>query len=189
MVGEVALAVILLTGSGLMLRSMSALQQVELGFRPDGLLTMQVALPQADYPTPVDVGRFYESALERIRALPGVQSATTMSGLPPLKTLNANDTRFEGVEQTQDGPAHNVDYWTAVDAEFMETMGVRLVEGRAFEPQDALAETPVMIVNERLARTFYPGQSPVGRRIGPGGYQWCMNVRRRPSCSARLSEH
>ncbi|NNF28479.1 MAG: ABC transporter permease, partial [Gemmatimonadetes bacterium] len=168
-IAEVALAVILVTGSGLMLRSMSALQQVDVGFQPEGLLTMQVSLPQADYPTAVEVGAFFESALERIRALPGVESATVTSGLPPLMTLNANDTEFEGVQRVEDGPAHNVDYWTSVDSDYLETMGARLLEGRAFTPSDALAETPVMMVNERLARTFYPGSSPVGRRIRPPG--------------------
>ncbi|MDH3224658.1 MAG: ABC transporter permease, partial [Gemmatimonadota bacterium] len=168
-VAEVALAVILVTGSGLMLRSMAALQSVDVGFRTDGLLTMQVSLPQADYPSPVEVGGFFDAALERIRSLPGVDGATSTSGLPPLMTLNANDTEFDGVERTNEGPAHNVDYWTAVNSDYLETLGARLVEGRTFAPSDALAETPVMLVNERLARTFYPGSSPVGRRIRPPG--------------------
>ena len=129
---------------------------------------MEVSLPAADYPTPVDVGAFFTTALERIRALPGVVSATAMSGLPPLRTLNANDTEFEDVERTEEEPPHNVDYWTAIDADYAETMGIRILDGRGFEPADALAETPVMLVNERLARRFYPDQTPVGRRIRPG---------------------
>ena len=163
-----ALAVILLTVSGLLRRSMAALQDVELGFQEENLLTMEVSLPAADYPTPVDVGAFFTTALDRIRALPGVVTATAMSGLPPLRTLNANDTEFEGVERTDEGPPHNVDYWTSIDADYAETMGIRILEGRGFELADALAETPVMLVNERLARTFYPGQPPLGRRIRPG---------------------
>ncbi|MGD8729066.1 MAG: ABC transporter permease [Gemmatimonadota bacterium] len=172
-VGEVALAVMLLTGAGLLLRSMGELRQVDVGFDIDDLLTMEVSLPAADYPETSDVGSFFTSALERIRALPGVTSATTMSGLPPLRSLNANDTQFEGLEQSTDGPPQNVDYWTAIDSDFAETMGVEIVEGRGFEPSDALAETPVMLVNQRLARTFYPGDSPLGRRIRPpGGGAW-----------------
>ena len=168
-VAEVALAVILLTGSGLMLRSMAALQNVDLGFQAENLLTMEVSLPAAEYPTPVDVGAFFTTALDRIRGLPGVVSATAMSGLPPLRTLEASDVEFEGVERTADGPPHNVDYWTGIDADYAETMGIEVLEGRGFEPADALAETPVMVVNERLARTYYPGQSAVGRRIRLGG--------------------
>ena len=70
-----------------------------------------------------------------------------MSGLPPIRTLNANDTQFEGVERTPEGPTHNVDYWTAIDADYSETMGIQILEGRGFEPADALAETPTMLVN------------------------------------------
>lgn len=168
-VTEVALAVILLTGSGLLLRSMSELRGVDLGFRPENLLTMEVSLPEADYPAPSDVGAFYTAALERIRALPGVESATAMSGLPPLRVLNANDTEFEGVERRPDGPQHNVDYYTGIDEDYAETMGIEILEGRGFVRSDGLAETPVMLVNERLARTFYPGQSAVGRRISTNG--------------------
>jgi putative ABC transport system permease protein len=168
-VAEVALAVVLLTGSGLMLRSMAALREVDLGFDVENLLMMQVSLPQADYAAPADVGAFFTTALESIRALPGVVTATAMSGLPPLRTLNANDTEFEGVERTEDGPPHNVDYWTAIDTDYAETMGIRILEGRGFELADAQAETPVLLVNERLAATFYPDETPVGRRIGAGG--------------------
>lgn len=168
-VTEVALAVVLLTSSGLLLRSMAELRRVDLGFDVDDLLTMEVSLPEADYPDPADVGAYYTAALDRIRALPGVASATAMSGLPPLRTLNANDTEFEGVERRPEGPPHNVDYWTAVDSDYAETMGIEIVEGRGFATSDALAETPVMLVNRRLARTFYPGQSPLGRRVRPPG--------------------
>jgi predicted permease len=89
-----------------------------------------------------------------------------MSGLPPLRSLNANDTQFEGLPQTPDSPPQNVDYWTAVESDFIETMGVRLIDGRGFDRADASPDARVMIVNERLARTFYPGESAVGRRIG-----------------------
>jgi putative ABC transport system permease protein len=166
-VAEVALAVVLLTGSGLMLRSLSALQRVDLGFRPDNLLTFEISLPSNAYPDPDDVVGFYRGLLDRVRALPGVVSATAMSGLPPLREVDANDTQFEGVERTPDGPAHNVDYWTGVETDFIQTLGLQVAEGRGFEPSDVGREDPVMMVNERLARTFYPGTTPVGRRIRP----------------------
>ncbi len=100
-VAEVALAVILLTGSGLMLRSLSALQRVDLGFRPDHLLTFEISLPNNAYPDPDDIVGFYGSLIERVRSLPGVIGATAMSGLPPLREVDANDTEFEGVERTR----------------------------------------------------------------------------------------
>jgi predicted permease len=168
-VGEVAVAVVLLVGSALLLRSMSELRRVDVGFDIEDLLTMEVSLPQSDYPEFADVGQFYSTALDRMRALPGVVSATAMSGLPPLRSLNANDTDFDGLVPTPDGPTHNVDYWTAVDSDYAETLGLEVLEGRGFEPADALAETPVMLVNERLARTFYPDGNAVGQRIRPPG--------------------
>lgn len=166
-VAEVALAVILLTGSGLMLRSLSALQRVDLGFRPDHLLTFEISLPNNTYPDPDDIVGFYGSLIERVRSLPGVIGATAMSGLPPLREVDANDTEFEGVERTDDGPAHNVDYWTSVETDFVQTLGLQVLEGRGFETADVGRDDPVMMVNERLARTFYPGSTPVGRRIRP----------------------
>ena len=175
-VAEVALAVILLTGSGLLLRSMAELRAVDLGFQAENLLTMEVSLPEADYPMPSDVGAFFSAALERVRALPGVASATAMSGRPPLRTLNANDTEFEGVERDPDGPPHNVDYWTSIDTDYAETMGIEILDGRGFARSDGLAETPVLLVNERLATTFYPGQSALGRRIGPPGSELWFTI-------------
>lgn len=168
-VAEMALAVILVTGSGLMVRSMSALQAVELGFDADNLLTMRYSLSNAAYPELHEVTSFQDRFLDRVRALPGVVSASAVSGLPPIRSLDANDTGFEGVERTENGPAHNVDYWSGVEEDYVETMGITVLEGRAFEPQDALAEAPVAMVNRRLAETFYPGQSPLGRRVRPGG--------------------
>jgi putative ABC transport system permease protein len=167
-VAEVALAVVLLVGSGLMLRSVSGLQRIDLGFDATNVLTMRLSLPAGDYPEASDVGAFYTELLARVRALPGVVAASATSGLPPVQTLDANDTEFDGVAMTPDGPPSNVDYYTPIEEGYLATLGVRVVEGRDFAPADALAETPVLLVNERLARTFYPGESPVGRRIRPG---------------------
>jgi len=166
-VAEVALAMVLLTGSGLMLRSLDALMEVDLGFRPEQLLTFQISLPNATFPESEGVASFYETLLDRVRALPGVTAATAMYGLPPQREVDANDTEFEGFVQTPDGPAPNVDYWTAVESGYLETLGVELVEGRGFQPADAGGDGLVMLVNERLAQTFYPGESPVGKRIRP----------------------
>lgn len=172
-VAEVAFAVILLVGSGLMLRSVSALQDVDLGFDAEDVLSFTVALPVGDYPEPQRVGEFFDELLGRVRALPGVESASATSGLPPTQQLVANDTEFEGVAPTPDGPAHNVDYYTGVEAGYFETMRMVVADGRSFESADALAESPVLVVNQRLADVFYPGESPVGRRIRPaGGNAW-----------------
>jgi predicted permease len=168
-VAEVAFAMVLLVGSGLMIRSVAALRDVDLGFDAESVLTLTIALPAGDYPEPERVGAFFADLLSRVRALPGVAAASATSGLPPTQPLVANDTEFEGFAPTPDGPAQNVDFYTGVDDGYFEAMRVAVVEGRSFEPADALAETPVLLVNERVAETFYPGQSPVGRRVRPGG--------------------
>ncbi len=171
-VAEVALAVILVVGSGLMLRSFQALMDVDPGFRSEEMLTWQMRLPAADYPDASSQVAFYRSLKSNLEAVPGVLGMTAMSGLPPRRNVNANDTEFEGVERTQDGPAHNVDYYQYVTSDYFDVMEIPIVEGRAFNSSDEISELPVAVVNERLVRTFYDGQSPIGRRIRPSGGPW-----------------
>jgi putative ABC transport system permease protein len=166
-VAEIALAVMLVIGAGLLIRSFEALNRVDPGFDPHGLLTFQLYVPEARYPDAAAAGAFYTSLLDRIEGLPGVQSAAAMSGLPPLRNVNANDTDFEGVERTPDRP-FNVDYYQFVQGDYFETMGISVVEGRAFELGDDANGPPVVLVNETLAKLYYPGQSAIGRRINPG---------------------
>jgi predicted permease len=167
-VAETALAVVLVIGAGLLIRSLDALRRVDVGFDPDGLLTFQLYLPPARYPSATAAGAFYASLLERIEALPGVQSAAAMSGLPPLRNVNANDTEFEGVEASPDRP-FNVDYYQTVQGDYFGTMGIPIVEGRGFTLADDASGTPVLLINQALAKRYYPDRSALGRRIQPGG--------------------
>ena len=166
-VTEIALAVVLVIGSGLMLRAFWKLQQVDVGFDPNRLLTFSLELPGTKYQRP-DRLRFKNSLEERLAALPGVISAASVSGLPPLRQINANDTDIEDYTSTPEGPAENVDYWNTVGLDYFKTMGIRLIEGRTFEPSDR-AETAnrVVVINQALARRFWK-ESPLGRRINPG---------------------
>ncbi len=165
--GEVAMAVILVIGSGLMIRSFRQILRVDPGFRAEGLLTWQMLLPPETYPdAPSQLG-FYESLLTDLEGIPGVETAAIMSGLPPRRDVNANDTEFEGLERTEEGPAHNVDYYQTVSPSYFETMEIPILEGRAFTSQDAVSDHPVALVNQRLARVFYPDMNPIGRRIRP----------------------
>ncbi|MGH7482086.1 MAG: ABC transporter permease [Longimicrobiales bacterium] len=177
-VSEIALAVVLVVGSGLMLRSFSALQEVDPGFDADNLLTFQLYVPPATYPEPQDVVAFYDRVLARIGAQPGVVATAAMSGLPPRRDVNANDTEFEGYEPGPDDPPENVDYWQFVTTDYLETMNIRVVSGRGFEMTDVGAGAPVVLINERLARTFYPDQNPLGRRLRPpfGDFPWLTIV-------------
>jgi len=172
---ETALAVVLVIGAGLLIRSLGALQRVDVGFDPAGLLTFQLYLPDARYPSAMAADAFYASLLSRIEALPGVQSAAAMSGLPPLRNVNANDTEFEGVEQSPERP-FNVDYYQTIQGDYVETMGIPLVEGRAFGLGDDAGGTPVALVNETLAKRYYPDLSPIGRRIRPMGAPFWLTI-------------
>jgi predicted permease len=162
---EVALAVALVIGAGLLLRTVMNLSNVDSGFKRGQLVTFAVTLPAATYAKPEQVRGFYERLLDQLRATAGVQSVAGMTGLPPLRQVNANDTDIEGYVAPPDGPFSNVDYYQTVTTGYVETMGIPVVEGRAFLRSDATLAT--VLVNETLARTFYKGQSPIGRRIRP----------------------
>ena len=164
---EIALAVVLVIGSGLMIRAFWKLQQVNAGFEPSGVLSFSVNLPATNYKNP-DRLRFATTLQQRLASLPGVQSASLAGGLPPLRRINANDTEIEGYQPTPDGPAQNVDYWNVVGNDYFKTMKIRTIEGRTFEPtDDGDSAQRVVVINQALARRFWQG-SPIGRRVNPG---------------------
>jgi predicted permease len=111
---------------------------------------------------------FFRELQEQLLTLPGVEAATLMSGLPPVRRINANTMEFEGIEETEDGPPQNVDYWQFVMDDYFATMRVPLVDGRVFTLGDANAEAPVGLVNETMAKTFWP-EGAMGRRLRFGG--------------------
>ena len=165
---EVALAVVLVTGAGLMVRTVWNLTRVDAGFDRSGLVTFALDLPEPSYAGPQEVWTFYSRLLEDLRAIPGVREAAVANGLPPLRQVNANDTDIEDYQQTEgEGPIENVDYWQSASTGYTETMGIPIVEGRSFQPSDEGGD-PVVLVNETMAATFWPGTSPVGRRVKPG---------------------
>ena len=162
---EVALAVALVIGAGLLLRTVMNLSNVDSGFKRGQLVTFAVTLPNATYARPEQKRSFYERLIEQLRSTSGVQSVAGMTGLPPLRQVDANDTMIEGYVAPPEGPFNNVDYYQTVTTGYVETMGIPVVEGRAFQPTDAMATT--VLINETMARTFYKGQSPIGRRVKP----------------------
>jgi len=165
-IAEIALAVILVIGSGLMIRAFWKLQQVNTGFEPAGVVSFSLNLPGAKYKTP-DRLQFATSLQQKLSTIPGVTSASLASGLPPLRRINANDTEIEGYQQTPDSPAQNVDYWNIVGTDYFKTMKIRVLEGRTFEPQDdSDSAMKVVVVNQALAKRFWKG-SPLGRRVNP----------------------
>ncbi|HSE32683.1 MAG TPA: ABC transporter permease [Pyrinomonadaceae bacterium] len=166
-VTEIALAVILVIGSGLMIRAFWKLQQVNTGFDPAAVVSFSLNLPTAKYKAPERL-QFVDSLEQKLSTIPGVVAVSMATGLPPLRRINANDTEIEGYQQTPDSPAQNVDYWNIVGNDYFKTMKIRSLEGRTFEPQDDNPNAmKVVIVNQALAKRFWKG-SPIGRRVNPG---------------------
>jgi putative ABC transport system permease protein len=165
-VAEVALAVMLVIGAGLLIRTFSNLTSVDAGFDPEGRVTFGLVLPNATYPDSQRAAQFLTELTRRLAEIPGVTRAAAMQGLPPFRQVNANDTEFEGYAPKPGDPPSNVDYYQGATTGYFETMGIRIVDGRAFNATDA-AGGPVAIINEALARRFYPNQNPIGRRLRP----------------------
>ena len=164
-ISELALALILLIGSGLMVKAFWKLQEIDAGINPNNLLTMQLSLPTVNYKDPAAVNAFYSSLTERLNTTPGVVSAAIASGLPPERTLNANDTGIENFVPVPGGPLQNVDYWNSVSGKYFETLGARLLEGRFLSDSDGASAPFVVVVNHTMARTFWPRESALGHRV------------------------
>jgi predicted permease len=164
---EIALAVVLVIGSGLMIRAFWKLQQVRTGFEPAGVLSFSVNLPGTAYKNPERL-RFATTLEQRLASLPGVTSASLAGGLPPLRRINANDTEIEGYQMSPDAPAQNVDYWNVVGNDYFKAMKIKTIEGRVFEPGDDNDNSQrVVVINQAMAKRFWQG-SPIGRRVNPG---------------------
>ena len=166
-ISEVALAVVLVVGAGLLLRSFWNLMNVDAGFNRSRLMTFGLVLPSASYQTPQSVVDFFTRLQSQLSQLPGVQGVAAMQGLPPQRLVNANDTDFENYTAPPEGPFENVDYYQNVTPAYLMTLGIPLVDGRDFTTSD-VGGPPVALVNETLAKTFFRDQSPLGRRLKPG---------------------
>jgi putative ABC transport system permease protein len=166
-VAEMALAVVLVVGSGLMIRSFARVLDVDVGFDPHRLLTFQIELPEKEYPKNEGATRLWVDLEQRIAALPGVHAVSTVAGLPPVRRINANDIGFEGKTPPKpgQGPQWNVDFFQTVGDDYFATMRTPIVSGRGFEPQDIAGHENVALINEAFARRFYPGENPIGKRV------------------------
>ena len=168
-IAEMAFAVMLVVGAGLLLRSFWNLMRVDSGFDRRNLTTFNVVLPSATYKDSTRRVAFFSNLMAQLAAVPGVQGVAAMSGLPPRRQVNANDTAIEGYVPTPNGPAQNVDYYQYVTPSYVSTMGIPVVEGRSFGPADGPLSTPVAMINQTMAKLFYGKTSPIGRRVQPGG--------------------
>ena len=167
-VAETALAFILLAGAGILVRTLWSMQDVSRGFEADRVAVATVSLPPTLYAGPPEVRGFYAQLLERVRAVPGVESAALGTGvLMPLLT-NSGIYSIEG--KPLPPPEERVEYpYEIVSPGYFETLGIELASGRTFEMRDHAEAPRAVIINETFARDGWPGQDPVGRRIRSGG--------------------
>ena len=164
---EMALAVVLLVGAGLMLRSLWALQSTPLGLQPSNVLTMRVALPAESYRSPEEVVGFYQRLMERVKQLPGVASAGAARSLPLGSTIGDYGLTVEGFVPPP-GTRPKGD-WQIVTDGYLDAMGERVVRGRGFAPADTSEGMLVALVNEELVRRYFPGRDAIGGRMQIGG--------------------
>jgi putative ABC transport system permease protein len=166
-VSEVALAVVLLVGAGLLIRSFQRLRQVDLGFKTDHLLTMRMDLPLPKYLKPETRGAFYDELLRRVNEIPGVESAGMISFLP----LSTSGMKFSfSVEGRAQPGDMNLPFalYRAVSPDYFRATGIALQQGRFFDPHDVPNSLPVVVVNRKLAEHFWPGEEATGKRLKVG---------------------
>jgi len=164
-IAQVALALVLLIGSTLMIKSFIRMQAVDPGFQTQNLLTMRITIPETKYPEDAQIVGFFRQALERLRTLPDVRSVGAVSALPFGGNLGARTSFFiEGQPAPPPGQEFSTDV-RATDENFFQTMGIPLVSGRTFNEQEAREDRRVFVINETLARQFFPGESPLGKYL------------------------
>lgn len=176
-IAEVALALVLLTSAGLLVKSVWQLQAVDPGFRPENVLAVSVALPDAGYPTAARMREFHSSALERLGALPGAATVGLVNWLPLGQMLIQGDFKVDGGERL---PARYVVDKPVVSPGYFGAMGIRILRGRDFTSEDREGKPLAGIVSESVARTLWPGRDAIGRRISmrshPGPEDWMTIV-------------
>ena len=173
-VGEVAIALMLLVGAGLLIKSLYRVQQVDPGFDPAHVLTLRLALPEANYPEPLQQRAFFERLLAGVSTLPGVQTAGAVHNLP-LSSGNTRNFAIEGFPEIK----LNIEFYLT-SPDFFPALGLRLGTGRFFSERDRTGAPYVAIVNETLARTFFGDTDPLGKRlklgVANGPFPWLSIV-------------
>jgi predicted permease len=163
-VAEIALSLILLIGAGLLIKSFLRLLNADLGFNPEKVLSVQLSLPERAYAEPQKRITFFQQITERMKAMPGVEAATTATGLPLSGNFATTTFGIQGEPDPGPGKRPVTDVaWISPD--YFRALQVGLLRGRFFTDSDAAGTQPVIIVNETLARNFWPDQDPLGKQI------------------------
>ena len=160
-VAEISISVVLLAGAGLLVRSFLNIVRVDPGFDPAGLLTMEIS--RAGNPTPEQERGFYNGVLERVRAMPGVKSADVCTTLPIM------GWNYGAAYRTESQPASAIQRQFAnlqvISDGFFRTMGLKIARGRGFQASDSATSTPVVIINQHLAKRLFDGEEPIGKTL------------------------
>lgn len=171
-IGQVAVAMLLLFGGLLFARSFSALLSVQPGFRQEGLLTMHIAASRAKFPENAQIAEYYKRLTERIRNIPGVLDAGFVNRLPLTRLGQTGGLEFEGKEMISMGSAMFMVDWRSATPGYFQAMGIPLVRGRYITDQDGAAAPRVGLIDTQLAKRVFGDENPVGKRfrqsIGPG---------------------
>jgi putative ABC transport system permease protein len=164
-IAQISLALLLLTGAGLLIRSFRQLLHVDPGFQSNNLLTMELRLPNSRYDKAVQLAAFETQLLERLRALPGVVSAGAVNSLPIAGFQGASIISIEGRPSPKSFAAGMLVGQRVISPDYFASMHTPLLAGRDFTFRDAQGATPVAIINQALATRYFPGENPLGKRI------------------------
>ena len=164
---EVALSIVLLVGAGLLIQTLFRLFNQYSNLKPEQVLTLRTVLPRSKYKELPQRTKFYEQVLERVQHLPGVVSAGYTTSVPLAWKGGTNGFYPEGVTQPIQGMSYDANH-RQVSTDYLKTMNIPLLQGRYFTPQDNAQSMPVVIINETMARQYWPGQQALGRRIKLG---------------------
>ncbi len=165
-VAEIAIALVLAVGAGLLIQTLARLRAVDPGFRSDGILTASVTIPLPKYPGAAQRHVFYSELLRGVAAIPGVTDAGVTSDLPYTSRGNTMSLRIEG-RPAPDGVGQDA-LFRLISAGYLPTIGARLLDGRFIDVRDGAGAQPVVVVNETLARQYWPAERAVGHRIDTG---------------------
>jgi putative ABC transport system permease protein len=163
--GQMAIAVMLLIGAGLLIRSFANVMSLDPGFEPANLVVGIISLPPSRYPNEEQQVRFFDEALRRVRALPGVVSTSVSSSVPMLGINDQGGFRIEGLPEPGPGQQRPVANRPHVTVDYFDTMGIRLIKGRFFEERDSERGAAVAIVSDLAVQAYWPNEDPIGKRV------------------------
>lgn len=165
-VTEIATALVLLTGAGLLIRSFEKMRAVDPGFRPDHLITARYSLPDREYRTQLQIDTFNQELLSKLKSLPGAESASLSTGLPMFDPAGSSVIYADGAGRASD--ELNIHSFIDVEGDYFKTTGTSLLRGRTFSEADDAHAPLVAVINRSMAEHYWPGQDPIGKRFKLG---------------------